>query len=173
MQKNLCHIKPIMLSQFADGEVKPDEAEQIRQHLSDCPDCRKAVNDNLLLSSHFENYIKLNTSAIHPSIFETNVLSSIRHKNEIVRDKVKHFVFYKKILIPATAMASVLFLLFYFSYRFTYRDSDGPVRRFPVQTSAVTAPSAIVDSFSGETTAVIIMETPNSRETILWYNEKV
>ena len=173
MQKSLCHTDPIMLSQFADGEVKPDEAEQIKQHLSDCPDCRKAVNDNHLLSSHFKNYLNLNTSSINLSALETNVLEKIDRKNEILRDKIKRLLFSKKFLIPVSAMASVLFLLLFFSYRFIYRNSDGPVRRFPVQTSAATVPSAIVDSFSGETSAVMIMETPHSRLTILWYNEKV
>ena len=173
MPKSLCHIDPIMLSHYADGEVKPDEAERIRKHLSDCPDCRKAVKDNQLLSSQFQNYINLNTSAINPSAFETNVLAKIHQKDEILRDKIKHLLFSKKILVPVTAMASVVFLLLYFSYRFTFLNSDEHIRRFPVQTSAVTAPSAIIDSFSGETSAVMIMQTPHSNETILWYNEKV
>ena len=172
MQKNLYHIEPIMLSQFADGEVKPDEAERIKQHLSDCPDCRKAMNDNLFLSSHFNNYISLNTSAINPSALETNVLEKIHYKNEILLDKIKRILFSNKILIPTSAMASVLVILLFFSYQFIYRNSDGPVNRFAVPTSAATAPSAIVDSFSGETTTVMIMETPHSHETILWYNEK-
>ena len=173
MPKSLCHIDPIMLSQYADGEVKSDEAERIRKHLSNCPDCRKALNDNQLLSSHFKNYLNLNTSRINPSALETNVLEKIHQKNEILRDKIKRLLFSKKILIPVAAMASIVFLLLYFSYRFTFLNSDEPIRRFPVQTSAATAPSAIVDSFSGETSAVMIMQTPNSHETILWYNEKV
>ncbi len=173
MQKSLCNTDPIMLSQFLDGEVKPDEAKRIRQHLSDCPKCRKAVNDNHLLSSHFKNYINLNTSLINPSAIETNVLEKIHQKNENLRDKIKRILFSNKILIPASAIASVLVILLYFSYQFIYRNSDGPVNRFAAHTSAVNAPSAIVDSFSGETSAVMIMETPNSRLTILWYNEKV
>ncbi len=173
MQKSLCHIKPIMLSQFTDGEVKPDETERIKQHLSVCPDCCKAVKDNHILASHFQNYINLNTSQINLSAFETDVLEKIHLKKGNLRDKIKSFFYNKRILVPVTAMASVFFLLLFFSYQFIYQDSDGHVSRFSAHTSATSAPSAIVDSFSGDTTAVMIMETPHTRETILWYNEKV
>jgi hypothetical protein len=35
----------------------------------------------------------------------------------------------------------------------------------------VTAPSAIINSFTGSMSSVMIFETPETRQTILWYKE--
>ncbi len=172
MQPNPCPTDPILLSQYTDGELKSDQAEQIRRHLSQCPACRMQVELNRRLASQLNTAIDQHAAMIDSDAFEFETLARMSSQNDNLRNKIRHFLFPRKALIPASVVACVLFLLLFLTYRFIDQDTGQPVQRAPVQTAAA-APSAIIDSFSGEASAVMIMETPHSRETILWYNENV
>lgn len=171
MQPNPCPTDPILLSQYTDGELKSDQAEQIRRHLSQCPDCRRQVELNHRLASRLNTVIDQRTAMIDSDALEFETLARMSCQNDNLRNKIRRFLSPGKALIPASVVVCVLFLLLFLTYRFIDQDAGQPVQRAPVQTAA--APSAIIDSFSGEASAVMIMETPHSRETILWYNENV
>ncbi len=62
-----------------------------------------------------------------------------------------------RILVPVSSLAMLLILCLAL-FRYTYfTDESGP--------------SAIVDSFTGNVTSVVIIETPESRQTIIWFSE--
>lgn len=71
--------------------------------------------------------------------------------------KFRGLVLSKRLLIPATAVAIILLLFFNLT-----RDS-----------ATVSGPSAIIDFFNGETSSIIILDTPKSRHTILWISEGI
>ncbi len=172
MQRNLCHTDPVLLSQYTDGELEPDQADQIRRHLSQCPECRRQVEANRRLASRLNAAINQHEAMIDADAFEFETLARTSSQKDNLRNKIRRFLFSGKALVPASVVACVLFLLLFLTYRFIDQDISQPKHRSPVQTAAA-APSAIIDSFSGEASAVMIMETPHSRETILWYNENV
>ena len=60
-------------------------------------------------------------------------------------------------LTGLTAWAGAGFLLFYIYTHFIAKPA-------PV-------PSALIDSFTGAVSTVMVLETPETRETILWYSE--
>ena len=86
---------------------------------------------------------------------EDQLVERIRRRNTPVWRTVLSVLVSRKALIPAVAIASLILVLF-------------TVFRTP----GVSGPSAIVTSLSGDTASVIIMETPDTGHTILWFSEE-
>ena len=93
-------------------------------------------------------------SQVNLDALEERVLDLIRKKRVPWWKKVMDLLGSRKLLIPAAAMAV---LLLFFSIMW--------------QPAPVSAPSAIVKPFSGDVSSVMIIETPKSRNVIIWYNE--
>jgi hypothetical protein len=70
--------------------------------------------------------------------------------------QLRAFLVSKRCLVPATALA-LAFLFF--------------VLLQPP--ASVSGPSAIISSFQGDVASVMILETPESHQTILWISESV
>jgi hypothetical protein len=62
----------------------------------------------------------------------------------------------RRMLFPATAVAALLVVLILY---------------FPGSRSINGGPSALVSYLGGETASVMIFETPNTRHTIIWFEE--
>jgi hypothetical protein len=57
--------------------------------------------------------------------------------------------------MPLSALATALLIFFFFFH---------PLSPEPI-------PSALINSFTGSYSSVIILETPNTRHTILWFSD--
>jgi len=149
------HCDPALLSRFFDGELGPDEQACIRAHLKECFSCQKALIDHQRISALFKTISNGAASQAKFDDIEEGVMSQIRKDRDPWWLKFKAFFLSKKLLVPATAFTAAFIILF-------------SLLRAPLPESG---PSAIINSFTGEISSVIIMETPESRQTIIWFNE--
>jgi hypothetical protein len=145
---------PAMISRFFDQELDQEEYDQVARHIETCPLCQKTLDELELLSGMANETIRENWSEAAKGSVEEKVLESILKTKAPWWIKARGLFLSKKILIPLTTSAAlILFLSVFF--------------RSPAQTG----PSAIVTSLSGNMSSVIIMETPQTHQTILWFKE--
>ena len=145
---------PSLIDRFFDKELSHDEHTRIMKHLTDCSVCQKRVQDNQAISALFKASLDKEISQTNFDGLEERAVDLVRKKEIAWWKKFIDLSLPRKLVIPAAAMAAIL--LFFC------------LTRNPVP---VSAPSAIVTSFSGEVSSVIIIETPKSRQTIVWYTE--
>ena len=143
-----------LIGRYLDGEVSQKEYARISSHLKDCLSCQKILQDNQAISAVFRDGLERAVSQADFGVLETRALDRIRKKeNPWWKHLVKQFSSLK-ILIPATALAA---LVLFFA--------------IPRSPTTILDPSAIVEAFSGDVSSVMIIETPKSRQTIIWYKE--
>ena len=155
MRKIRNHCDLNLLNRFMDQEVTVDEKDNIIGHLETCPPCRKIVLDHRILTAAFRAGME---KMIPHAVFETledGIIDTVRTKRTPWWTRVRQAYESKKRLIPAMAMAGLLIILF------------SPVKH----TLYETGPSAIIRSFSGNVSKVMFLETPNSHQTIIWFND--
>jgi hypothetical protein len=145
----------MMLALFLDQEVGPDEHAQISEHLEQCRACRKALQDHQSVSAIFKERVSEESSGVILESLEEQVLTVVTMEDVSWWIKLREFLLSKKSLIPAAAATAALALFVY-------------MMKPP---APVPGPSAIINSCAGEITSVMIMETPKSRQTILWFHE--
>lgn len=155
MKKTCGYCDTDLLSRFTDNELDPDEHARIQKHLMDCTSCQKELRDNQSISALIQTHLKKEISQANLDDLEEKVLSLINKKRTSWSMKLKDLFLSWKLLIPATVMAA-MFVLFLF-----------PARHF----SPALGPSAIVNTIEGNVSSVILLETPESRRTIIWFNE--
>ena len=143
-----------LIDLYFDNELGQDEHARFSEHISHCPSCQKALRDNQAISTLFKSGLDKEVSQANLDALEERVLDLIRKKRSPWWRKVIDLFVSKKLLIPAAAMA--VMLIFFSIIR---------------QPAPVSVPSAIVKSFSGDVSSVMIIETPKSRNVIIWYNE--
>jgi anti-sigma factor RsiW len=144
-----------MLSRFFDQELGPDERSRIDKHLRYCPACKKVLRANQSISTFLKAGLEEELSHADVEEFEERVLDLIQKKGVPWWMKLRALLMSKKFYVPAAAVATVLILFF-------------SVVRRPAPESG---PSAIIKSFTGEISSVMIIHTPKSHQTILWFNE--
>lgn len=150
--KGICD--PAMISRFFDHELDQKEYDQVARHIETCPLCQMTLDELKLISGMANETIRENWSEAAKGSVEEKVLESIKKIKAPWWIKARDLILSKKILIPlTTGVALILFLSVFF--------------RSPNQTG----PSAIVNSLSGNMSSVIIMETPQTHQTILWFKE--
>ena len=154
MKKDYITCDPNLLARLFDRELGRDEAARVGRHLKNCPSCQKELRENEVISSLFKASLDDQLSRIDLSDLEPRVLELIQRKMVPWRMRLRDLFVSKRFLVPATAIATIL--LFFCLTR---------------PPGNVSGPSAIVDSFTGETSSVIILETPRTRQTILWFSE--
>jgi anti-sigma factor RsiW len=145
----------IMLSRFFDKELGPGEHARIDKHLKYCPACQKVLRANQSISSLLSTGLEEALSHADVEDFEERVLDLIQRKRVRWWMKLTALFMCKKFYVPAAAVATVLILFF----SFVRRPAPEP------------GPSAIIKSFTGEISSVMIIQTPQSHQTILWFNE--
>jgi len=145
---------PVMINRFFDHELDQEEYDRVAGHIETCPLCQRTLDELKALSGMVNEYIRDTWSEKIEGSVEEEVLASIQQRKAPWWIKARGLFLSKKILIPLTTTAALfLFLSVFF--------------RSPAQTG----PSAIVTSLSGNMTSVIIMETPQTHQTILWFKE--
>ncbi len=160
MNKSQDICNPIVLHRFFDNELGPEEHARTREHVRQCPSCQESLQKNRSLSDLFVRSVEKAVSQTNFDALEKQVLSRVesgkRKKEKGKRKKENLFSgFSRRILVPAAAMAGIVLLVF---------SLTGPPESAP-------GPSAIINSFTGDISSVMIMETPKSRQTIIWFNE--
>jgi hypothetical protein len=143
-----------LISRFHDNELFGEELEHTKRHIQDCPYCQKALHDMERISGHVKKYIERKSPLTEDRSVEYYVLGEIQKYNSPWWIRLKDFFFSKKIMIPIAAMAA--FTLIFVTL---------------IQPSFNGGPSAIVSSVSGEVSSIVILETPDTHQTILWFNE--
>ena len=142
------------IGRYFDGEISQEEYDSISRHLKDCPSCQEILQDNQAISTVFRNSLEREVSQAGLAALETRVLGQIRQKENPWWERLTTLLFSNKLLIPASAVAALI--LFFVITR-------GP--------TTISGPSALIEAFSGEVSSVMIIETPKSRQTIIWYKE--
>lgn len=146
---------PATISRFFDGELDAEAAASVCAHLDTCSVCRQALEEHRIISENFQIAIAEGRSKIDFDLFEKNLLRRLRTRPIPWRSKLLEFVRFKLFYIPATVLTTVLILFFTFFY---------PAAPSP-------SPSAIISSFTGNISSVMIFETTKTHHTILWINE--
>lgn len=155
MQGNLSHCDSKLISRYYDGELGQAERSQVENHILVCASCKKILEDLKAISSQYGAHLTRQSVGVETRETEEHVLDRLRRAEAPWWAKMKGTFFSKKILVSATATACVALLLI-------------TVLRVPVPDS----PSAIVTSVSGDVSSIIILEAPETRQTILWFNER-
>ena len=154
MKKPSRYCDPVMVNRFLDKELDLADDASVDRHINSCPSCRKMLDDLNTLSRQVRTHITGICDTDHASI-EKSLLESICKKKTPFGDRMKEALLSKKVWIPVTAAASFL-LVFFTMFK-------------PI---GVTEPSAIIASLSGDVSSVVIIETPRTRQTILWFSEE-
>jgi len=154
MKKDDITCDAALIGRFFDSELGLDEDAQVGRHLKNCPSCQKELRENEAISALFKAGLDDQLSQIDLSDLEPRVLELIQRNGVPWWMRLRNMFVSKRFLVPATAIAIILL---FFS-----------LTRHPVTLSK---PSAIIDSFTGEISSLIIFETPKSHQTILWFSD--
>ncbi|MFC1495632.1 anti-sigma factor family protein [Thermodesulfobacteriota bacterium] len=141
-----------LISRYLDNELNGEELERVETHIAGCDSCRIRLSDydNISAGLNTPLYSQSDTVA---NEFENRVIESINRKENSGFRNWKNYLFHKRVLVPGLAASAALMF-------FTVFNDPAPA-----------GPSAIISSLSGSGSSVMIMETPETRQTILWFNE--
>ncbi|NNF99133.1 MAG: zf-HC2 domain-containing protein [Desulfobacteraceae bacterium] len=145
------------LSRFLDDEMSEPERQAVENHLNHCPDCRCVLESYRLLGRVARRQADRARVSVDLDSVEDQVLSHInRHRGNTSgwRKWWPPGRFHIPIYAVAAAVACFLIIL-----PFSFQDNGH-------------APSAIINSFTGSVTSVMFYETPNTHQTIIWFNEE-
>lgn len=143
-----------LLYRYLDGDLLPAEQTKLAAHLDTCRQCRRQVTAMTDFSQDLRQRVQQATDEVDFMALEKEVLNkALRQRRP--QGGLSAFFASLKYVIPATVTAG---LLIFFGY------SHFMIKPAPV-------PSAIINSFTGSMSSVMIFETPETRQTILWYNE--
>jgi anti-sigma factor RsiW len=154
VQSNNCD--EALLVRYLDGDLGPDEKRWIEEHLQRCAACRRRLTFFSDISQAFRNHVQRETDRVDFAPLEKEVINKALYRRRHRRGPSGFFVSLK-FFVPAAVTAC---LLLFFAYT-RFMVAPGPA-----------APSAIINSFTGSMTSVMIFETPETRQTILWYHEE-
>jgi predicted anti-sigma-YlaC factor YlaD len=144
----------VRLNLYLDGELGDNETAWMEAHLKDCSSCRRQVTTIMAFTRAFRRRVQDAADTIDFVALEKQVIKKTLPRY-IPLSTFSSFLASMKYFIPATLLAGML-LFFIYTH---FIDKPMPV------------PSAIINSFTGSVSSVMILETPETRETILWYNE--
>ena len=154
VQSDVCD--DALLVRYLDGDLDPDERKRMEDHLQRCETCRRQLVFYSDFSQDFQKHVQRETERVDFMPLEKEVINKALYQRRYRRGPSNFFASLK-FVVPVAATAC---LLLFFAYT-----------RFAVD-PVPTAPSAIINSFTGSMTSVMIFETPETRQTILWYNEE-
>ena len=151
-QSNFCNHD--LLIRSLDDDLDAAEKERLAAHLETCRPCRQQLARLTGFSRDLGRRVDLAADAVDFTALEKDVLTKAlrtRRSNNGGEGWFRAL----KYGIPAAVTAG---LLLFFGYS-QFMVNSGP------------PPSAIINSFTGSMSSVMIFETPETRQTILWYTE--
>lgn len=148
-----------LLNRYLEGAMDADERLQLRHHLTHCPSCRRQAVVMTDFTRRFRERVEHAADSVDFVACEKEVLNRALRPHHS-RSPFSTFAASLKYVVPAVAtVCLVLFLIF-------SRMEEGPKQTEPL-------PSAIIHSFKGSIASVMILETPETRQTILWYDDDI
>jgi len=154
MKRDHCSLE--LLDRYYDGEISPDESKAVADHLDGCPACRKRLGARRVVSESVRAAADEAVSRTDFSLLDQKVLDRIDAYRTPFLSKLKNIRFSWRLYVPASAIAAVLMVFFTLFLR----------------QPADLGPSALINSLAGKISSVMIIETPESRHTILWFSEE-
>jgi anti-sigma factor RsiW len=143
-----------LLDRYIEGDLCGAEKAQMEIHLAACPHCHRQVAAMAAFAQNFRSRIQQATAAVdYMSLEKEVIIKTLRQPPS--RSGLFRLSTLLKYTIPAAVMAGGLLFFTYFNDVF----------------QPLPAPSAIINSFTGAMSSVMIFETPETRQTILWYHE--
>jgi anti-sigma factor RsiW len=155
MKSDKTACDPTLLNLLYDGELSQDEDARLRDHLKTCQACRKEIERNESISKHFKEELNREISLINQAALERTIVDRIREKRATLWAGFGNIFSPMRLLVPAAAVAAMAFFFFF--------TIQGPAPN--------SSPSAIINSFTGDVSSVMILETPETHQTIIWINE--
>jgi len=153
-QNNLCDL--VLLNRYADQETDPEETRHVQAHLLSCSQCRQALAEQRQLAELLQQGVFAAQQAVDFDRLEKRILT-VEHRRSGIWGDIRDWVLSWKVALPVAAATAAL-ILFFFTPVFQQPSPSGP--------------SAIINSFTGRVTSVMILETPRSQQTVIWYSEE-
>ncbi len=153
VRKNFCDLS--LLNRYTDQETNPEETRQVQAHLLSCPKCRQALAEQRQLAELLRQGVTAAQKKVDFDKLEKRILATARSRRSIWSD-IRELALSWKVVLPVAAAATLM--LFFFTPLFKPLPPPGP--------------SAIINSFTGRVTSVMILETPRSQQTVIWYREE-
>ena len=144
-----------LLDRYLNGDLDAGEMAQMEAHVAGCRRCHRQVAALRAFSQNFRDRVHHVTDSVDFVALEKQVLNKVLRQYRS-RGGFSRFIASLKYTIPAAVTAG---LVLFFAYS-----------NFVLQPPP--APSAIINSFTGSMSSVMIFETPETRQTILWYTEE-
>lgn len=151
-----CNLQ--LLERYFDGELKESEEERIKAHIDSCEECRAVLHANRSLSRLLAGAV---ARAKGPSMVKelTSRLEPFAEmKKRTAWQRFREGWKAKRLTAPAWAAGICMVIAFVF-FAVNYSGTQD-------------RPSAIITSFTANSSSVMIMETHNSGKTIIWFNEE-
>jgi len=145
----------IRLDRYLDGDLDAGEMAQMEAHIAGCLQCRRQLAALTAFSHNLRDRVHDAANSVDFVALEKQVLNKALRQYRS-RGGLSRFIASLKYTIPATVTAG---LMLFFAY------SNYVLKPPPL-------PSAIINSFTGSMSSVMIFETPETRQTILWYTEE-
>lgn len=139
------------LSRYVDGEATPQERQRVETHLLRCPGCRQFVQQQQQLARQLRREVAAARQAVDFERLERQITGAVGRR-PLLREKL----FSWKMALPVAATAALALF-------FITSSLHSPVPA---------GPSAVINSFTGRVSSVMILETPGSNRTVIWYSEE-
>jgi anti-sigma factor RsiW len=147
MKRKIGACDPVLLDRFFDGETSADEGMRIEAHLAGCTRCRSYLEANRAIAGMMRGMVNQGLASAEMADLEERLVTRLeRRRPGLLRPSR---------LVPLAAALGMLLWVFT-----TFLGPTPP-----------NGPSAIVTSFQGDYTSVMIVETPDTRNTIIWFDE--
>jgi predicted anti-sigma-YlaC factor YlaD len=150
-----CNIE--LLDRYMDQELGPEELCLVDKHVAQCPSCRRALRDNKAVAELFRAKMDQELSRVNLQAMEARVVAAIHAQRITWWSRLQNLFVSKRFYVPVTAVAAGLALLVVFM----------------TPSPSVSGPSAIISSLKGDVGSVMILETPKTHQTVIWFNEPV
>ena len=144
-----------LLDRYLDGDLDAAEMAQMEAHIAGCRQCHRQVDSLRAFTQNLRTRVHQVAASVDFVALEKQVLNKALRQYRS-QGGFSRFVASLKYTIPATVTAGLLLFFAYSNY----------VLKPP------SVPSAIINSFTGSMSSVMIFETPETRQTILWYTEE-
>ena len=146
---------PKLLDRYCDEELSIEESNSVKAHLIRCPACREKIEDRDKIAEAYRTEINRVLAHTNFDRVEKQIIRRIRKERFEEPSWFQRLLFSKSFFMPVSALTAAL-LIFFFIYN--------PLSPEPV-------PSALINSFTGSISSAIIIETPETHHTILWFSE--